>query len=291
MRIDLMTCHTQGEVPMQTRTIASVTAFALLFTIACADSPDPLAAPGGQAPIKNGTPTGSAFGAVGALMYDFNGNGLVDGDDLLCTGSLVSPTVFVTAAHCVVWLPADAQLQVTFEPSLVPAPATFIAATGFAFDPLFGHDQAHPHDLAVVFLPAGSTTGITPYHLPPAGYLDQLADAGSLKKAVFVNVGYGASSNRTGRPTFGYDGLRNQSESLFRTLTPAWLGLRMNAAATGYGGDCYGDSGGPKFLASDPTTVVATVVTGDAICRATSWDYRLDTDVARGFLSSFVTLP
>lgn len=276
---------------MGTRTMASVTALALLFTIACADTPDPMGAPGGQAPIKNGSPTGPAFGAVGALTYDFNGNGVVDGDDLLCTGSLVSPTVFVTAAHCVYWLPADAPLQVSFEPSLLPAPASYIAATGFAFDPEFGHDQAHPHDLAVVFLPAGSTAGMTPYNLPPAGYLDQLNQAGSLKKAVFVNVGYGASSNRTGRPTFGYDGLRNQSQSLFRTLTPAWLGLRMNAAATGFGGDCYGDSGGPKFLASDLTTVVATVVTGDAICRATSWDYRLDTDAARSFLGGFVALP
>jgi len=249
-----------------------------------------MGAPAGQAPIKNGSPTGPAFGAVGALMYDFNADG-VDGYDLLCTGSLVSPTVFVTAAHCVYWLADDAPLQVSFEPSLLPVPASYIAASGFAFDPEYGHDQAHPHDLAVVFLPAGSTAGITPYNLPPAGHLDQLNHAGSLKKAVFVNVGYGNSVNSTGQPSFGYDGQRNQSASLFRTLTPAWLGLRMNAAATGFGGDCYGDSGGPKFLASDLTTVVATVVTGDAICRATSWDYRLDTEAARGFLGQFVTLP
>jgi hypothetical protein len=74
-------------------------------------------------------------------------------------------------------------------------------------------------------------------------------------------------------------------------LTPNWLGLRMNAAATGYGGDCYGDSGGPKFLASDPTTILAHVVTGDVNCRATTWAYRVDTPAAREFLSQFVALP
>ena len=74
-------------------------------------------------------------------------------------------------------------------------------------------------------------------------------------------------------------------------LTPTWLGLRMNAAVTGKGGDCYGDSGGPKFLAGDPTTILAHVVTGDAYCRATTWDYRLDTPAARDFLGQFVTLP
>jgi len=28
-------------------------------------------------------------------------------------------------------------------------------------------------------------------------------------------------------------------------LQPTWLGLLMNTAATGLGGDCYGDSGEP----------------------------------------------
>jgi hypothetical protein len=74
-------------------------------------------------------------------------------------------------------------------------------------------------------------------------------------------------------------------------LQPTWLGLLMNSAATGQGGDCYGDSGGPKFLEGDPTTIYAIVVTGDMNCRATSWNWRLDTPEARSFLSTFLTLP
>ena len=63
--------------------------------------------------IVNGEPTGNRlYGNVGALYYDFNENGRVDGDDLVCTGSLISETVFLTAAHCVEFLPAGSQLYV-----------------------------------------------------------------------------------------------------------------------------------------------------------------------------------
>jgi hypothetical protein len=37
--------------------------------------------------------------------------------------------------------------------------------------------------------------------------------------------------------------------------------------------------------------VAATTITGDAVCRATNVDYRMDTASARAFLSHFVTLP
>jgi len=74
-------------------------------------------------------------------------------------------------------------------------------------------------------------------------------------------------------------------------LRPYWLGLLMNTSATGLGGDCYGDSGGPKFLATNPGVVYATVTTGDYPCRATTWDYRTDTQSARAFLGQYVTLP
>jgi len=60
--------------------------------------------------------------------------------------------------------------------------------------------------------------------------------------------------------------------------------------ATGDGGTCFGDSGGPNFLGST-NTIAATTITGDAVCRATNVDYRLDTASARSFLQQFVTLP
>ncbi len=72
-------------------------------------------------------------------------------------------------------------------------------------------------------------------------------------------------------------------------VNKTWLRISMNSS-TGDGGTCYGDSGGPNFLGS--TTIVAAVtITGDAVCRATNVDYRLDTASARAFLGQFVILP
>ncbi len=275
---------------MRTRTAAALAL--TLAAPACSERAGP-ASPEGPSFIVNGEPTGSAYPAVGALLFDFNRDGRIDGDDQWCTGSLVASTVFLTAAHCVVssFTPAGTQFYVSFSPDLYAKTFRFAAATGYEFDPLFGRDQANLHDLAVVFIPSGAARGITPLRLPPAGILDRLAAQGGLADQLFVSVGYGTSSTRTGVPDFPYDGLRKVSRSEFMGLQPTWLGLLMNTRATGEGGDCYGDSGGPKFLDGDDTMIFATVTTGDFPCRATTWDWRLDTPEARGFLGGFVPLP
>jgi hypothetical protein len=270
-------------------------ALAALVLFGCHDPAAPIAArdASSSAAIQGGSPTGSAYASVGALLFDYDRNGRIDGDDEWCTGSLVAPDVFLTAAHCVVtpYTPAGSQFHVSFAPDLYAKSMRSIAATHYVWDPAYGHDQANLHDLALVFLPAGSTRGMTPLRLPRAGALDAMAAQGALSKAMFVNVGYGVSANRVGVPAYGFDGVRKSSKSEFMGLQPTWLGLLMNAAATGEGGDCYGDSGGPKFLDGDATTVYATVTTGDYVCRATTWDWRLDTPDARGFLGQYLTLP
>jgi hypothetical protein len=38
-------------------------------------------------------------------------------------------------------------------------------------------------------------------------------------------------------------------------------------------------------------TLVAITITGDAVCRSTNVDYRLDTSMARAFLAPYVLLP
>jgi len=276
-----------------TRSLVSLSLLASLA--ACVDTPT-AATDGRLAPrrIVNGEPTGNAYANVGALIYDWwEPIGVVNGDDQWCTGTLISSTVFVTAAHCVAPpdLPAGAQLYVSFAPDLLAKNVRIIPATGYAYDPAYGHDQGNLHDLAVVFLPASATKGMTPAQLPTAGELDALAAQGALAKTLFVNVGYGSSAARTGPPRFGWNGKRNTSKSEFMGLTQVWLGLLMNTSATGEGGDCYGDSGGPKFIDGNPNRIYATVTTGDYPCRATTWDWRLDTPEARGFLANYVTLP
>ena len=179
----------------------------------------------------------------------------------------------------------------TFAADLSSPGFTTITATGFAIDPAFGHDKGDPLDLGIVMLPAGSTAGLTPLSLPPAGLLDTLSAQNGLKTQRFINVGYGVDATASGRPTFSYDGQRRVSTSQFQSLQKAWLSLAMNTSATGEGGDCYGDSGGPKFLAGNTSMIVATVSWGDSPCRSLSKNYRLDTASARSFLGRFVQLP
>ena len=267
----------------------------LMAAMGCSNSP---AAPGsassagGSLGIVRGAPTGAgSYQSVGALLYDFDQNGIINSNDQLCTVSLISPTVVLTAGHCLSFLPANSTLYVSFSADVSAPGFATILATGYAIDPGFGHDQSDPIDIGIVTLPAGSTTGLTPLSLPPAGLLDTLSTQNGLKNQRFLNVGYGVDATNRGQPAFSYDGQRRVSLSDFKSLQKAWLGLQMNLSATGGGGDCYGDSGGPKFLADNPTMIVATVSWGDTQCRSLSKNYRLDTESARSFLGRFVQLP
>jgi len=274
-----------------TKLTVPVAVFAVIT--ACSESPArEIAAPGGVSTIVNGVPTGSDYGNVGALLFDYDQNG-ISGDDEWCTGSLIAPTIFLTAAHCVVtpYTPAGTEFYVSFASDLYAKGMKAIKATGYVYDPEFGHDVAKYHDLALIFLPKSSTNGITPLSLPPADYLGQLSAKGELASQLFVNVGYGVDATRHGKTQYPYSGLRAMSKSEFSGITSTWLDLLMNTSSTGQGGDCYGDSGGPKFIDGNPTMIVATVTTGDSNCRATSRDWRLDTPEARGFLGKYVTLP
>ena len=84
---------------------------------------------------------------------------------------------------------------------------------------------------------------------------------------------------------------RSCAFSGFNSLNGGYIRLSQNAA-TGNGGTCYGDSGGPNFLPLNGQLILAaTTVTGDDVCMSTNVDYRLDTASARLFLGQYVTLP
>ena len=155
-------------------------------------------------------------------------------------------------------------------------------------DPFYDGAQGDPHDIAVVVL--DSAPPITSAQLPAAGSLSKLP-----KNQLFTSVGYGAYevTNSPGGHQYLYNYLSNEvrmvATGTLNATTPAWLRILMGPA-TGDGGTCYGDSGGPNFL-GDSDAVAAITITGDAICRATNVDYRLDTASARNFLDDYVTLP
>jgi hypothetical protein len=244
--------------------------------------------------IINGSFDGTSHPYVGAMLYDFGGDG-VDGTDLLCSGVLIAPTVFLTAAHCVLAFPQGTDFWVSFDPDLLDDPAqlgSLIKVSSAAADPQYKSTAlgGNIHDLGVLILPVGSTAGITPAQLPTAGLLEAMDAAQQLRKTDMVQVGYGVSASTQGHPAFPWDGRRNAGTAPVQSLASFQLLLFMNVKATGQSGDCYGDSGSPKLLPGT-NTIVSITSWGDAPCRAISWSYRLDTGSARDFLSGFVTLP
>jgi secreted trypsin-like serine protease len=244
--------------------------------------------------ITYGEPDGNAHPFVGSMVIRLDGN-LYQ----VCSGTLISTNVFLTASHCTSFLDdfiaenPGAEILVTFDP-VINDSATFYTGvwhTNPAF--LSSNDAADPGDIAVIVL--NQAPGIAPASLPTAGLLDQLKADHTLKNTRFTAVGYGTiREQKTKGPQAILDNLeRRRAEQGFLSLTKAWLTLSGNTS-TGSGGTCYGDSGGPHFIhlnGVETKIVVAITVTGDANCLATDKDYRTDTTQARKFLSQFVTLP
>jgi hypothetical protein len=229
--------------------------------------------------IIGGEPDGNGHPEVGALLAPV---AYSDGTWAACTGTLISPTVFLTAAHCE--FPDVTRYAVTFDSSYIPGTSITYWGTWHPH-PDYRPAQNDPHDIAVVVLDA--PLGITPADLPAAGSLDDLAHW-----TEFTAVGYGAQSVTTGQ-VFHYADIRYVATGRLFTQNKSWLRLSM-VAALGDGGTCYGDSGGPNFLgagASETNILAATTITGDFACVATNVDYRLDTESARAFLDDYVTLP
>jgi V8-like Glu-specific endopeptidase len=227
--------------------------------------------------ITYGEPDGNGHPNVGGLVA---AQAYSDGTWIYCSGTLISPTVFLTAAHCE---EGTARVTVTFDTAYEDGDRTY-TGTWYA-DPRYSWQQDDPHDIAVVVFDK-PIKGIAPARLPAAGSLSNLS--GSQQ---FTSVGYGAYevTNEPGGHQYLYNDVRMVATGTLNSINPAWLRISMNPA-TGNGGTCYGDSGGPNFLGTTDI-VAATTITGDAICRSTNVTYRLDTASAREFLGQFVTLP
>jgi Trypsin len=107
---------------------------------------------------------------------------------------------------------------------------------------------------------------------------------------VFDNVGYGLIPHfKGGQPRYELPSGRMFSTSKFLGLTKSYLKLLTNADA-GYGGACYGDSGGP-VLRHDSNTAVAFQSGGDRLCRTQAHPVRLDIPLARAFYGEYLQLP
>ncbi|WP_218004525.1 trypsin-like serine protease [Microtetraspora niveoalba] len=238
------------------------------------------------AAITNGTADGTDHPEVGALLADKPHS---DGTWSFCTGTLISPTVLLTAAHCGedVGKGKDGKktARVTFATKYRKGDKVHTGR--FVADSRY-RDSSELHDMAVVLFDT-PITDITPAELPAEGMLDDLKARDGLKTAQFTPVGYGSLNPKKGI-RYVYTDTRNRTSISFKSLTPRWLKLSLNPAKKD-GGTCYGDSGGPNFLGESHLLVATTISGDDEACRSTNLDYRLDTATARAFLGKFVTLP
>jgi len=129
--------------------------------------------------------------------------------------------------------------------------------------------------------------------LPPAGYLDSLKAAGTLKFLTADIVGYGAipTWDEPGPTSFVLDGVRRSGTSTVIGLTQNFLRFTQNRNGNGTGsGVCFGDSGSPQFERG--TLRLLSVTTGgNGQCNSNNVDYRVDTAGSRAFLGQFLRLP
>jgi hypothetical protein len=243
--------------------------------------------------IINGTVDNTRHPYVGSIVVDFDNPGVLTQG---CSGTLISPKVFLTAGHCINFLQGKGltRVPVTFDPVITQTVTLHVGT--MHLNPLFpGTGLSKPEDLGVIVLD-DAIVGITPATLPSPGLLDRMSADHSLKNTLFTIVGYGATDtlfgggppdNTQGR------GTRRYATEGFTALEPNLLDLNMNTVF-GYGGGGGGDSGAPYFLGagnSETKIVVASGYSGDRWAIEPDLSYRLDTPEARAFLGQYVTLP
>src|SRR5262245_26136401 len=99
--------------------------------------------------ITFGQLDGNGHPNVGALIVD------VDGElSLICSGTLVSPRVFVTAGHCTTGFD---EAWVSFDPQPDPTNAASLHHGTAYTHPQFGGGNNNPNDVGVVVLDAKVT--------------------------------------------------------------------------------------------------------------------------------------
>lgn len=249
--------------------------------------------------IVGGSLDGEQHPGVGLIYFR------QDGDRYRCSGTLVTPTVVVTAAHCTeratdVLVTFDASAPRPPDAATNPGdPSRFIAGTahadprysgGFGFDTLF--------DIGVVVLdrPATETwPGIPLTPLAPAGRADALrVGNGAAGPTTFTVVGYGIRFEHptTGpaKPTAVSDRIRRSATEglqLVKAETIKTIGVARSARSDG--STCFGDSGGALLL--DGQLLGVTSWGASQFCIGTSGYQRTDSAAARDFLAAYLTLP
>jgi hypothetical protein len=246
--------------------------------------------------------------------------GFADNGTTACSGTLLSPTVMLTAAHCfsagsskfgtnaVTRAPI---IRVSFDPNLINTPSEqrvwFFGS--YYFDPQFRLDAANglpgttTHDLALVIftssgcsvpagqngacgpIPAGVTHG--QYGALPAS--NTVSELGANTAIEIVGFGVQNFTRGGGKPQFGDAFTRFAGQTTLVAGNDHFLDNGFIKLHANESGVCFGDSGGPDLLAGTRTILAVNSFDTNNLCNGVTYGYRVDTTEALGWIRSTVT--
>lgn len=220
-----------------------------------------------------------------------------------CSGTLLSPTVLLTAGHCASNYPDEpySGMRVFTESDVQNGDNSYpyagnnsVKAVSWAAHPLYESDDPfYYHDVGVVILEEPGVILDEYGVLPKQDQFDSLMPRKSKQNAVFTSVGYGLQVSFP-------DGASWKTEAnKIRMVTYPWL-LQLNAPGmTGdfsmllsnnhvTGGTCFGDSGGPNFLGDSNVVAGVTSYGMNVKCAGTGGVFRMDRQDVLEFVTPFL---
>ena len=242
--------------------------------------------------ITDGAPDGTGHPHVGLLVFDIGAN-----PAWRCSGTLLSPTVLLTAGHCTdgatggrVWFEDD--VRNAFSLGYPRGGPTSIEFSSIHTHPQFGEGSFVLHDVGVVIL-SRPVTVATYGVLPAANQLDALKVRRGQQDVTFTAVGYGLQKSFPDAVSYKDQAIRLRmvaNPHLLQINVPGFTGdfslLLSNNAATG--GTCFGDSGGPNFLGNSNVVAGVTSFGINTNCAGTGGVFRMDRQNVLDFVNSFL---
>ena len=213
-----------------------------------------------------------------------------------CSGTLISPTVVLTAGHCVNNFPdpGDVTGMRAFTESDVQngdnnypfAGPNAVEAVEWASHPLYETGPFFLHDVGVVVL--GEPVALDTYGaLPALNSLDSLQPGAH---TTFTSVGYGLQASGPKPKHDRAMRIRMVAHPHLIQINGGIVGdfslLLSNNAHTG--GTCFGDSGGANFLGDSNVVAGVTSFGMNGNCAGTGGVFRTDRADVLDFVGSFL---
>ena len=252
-------------------------AVACLISLGCDRASTAPLSPSSASRITDGSLDGNAHPAVVLILMEIAGS-----PAFRCTGTLIAPTVVLTAGHCTgepgefsgirIFTESDVENGNNNYPFAGP---NSVEAASWRAHPLYSNGAFFRHDVGVITLSKAVKLAADKYgKLPAVNELDALQPGNATR---FTAVGYGLQKIN---PVFIQADLVRMSANphLVQINAPGFTGdfsmLLSNNAATG--GTCFGDSGGPNYLGSGNVIAGVTSFGLNGSCGGTGGVFRMD---------------